>query len=256
MSGREYKRLHAEWYDLASAEIDSSQEIAFWARAIEAAGGPALELGSGTGRILIPLLEQGHDVVGVDNSADMMARCREAARTKGLRAELHLQSMQELDVPRRFALVFLDSGGLGLLTSDSDIEATFRRVMSHLSPGGTFMYEFQPPPARDETKRAWTGKWFQGLNDVVIASRSMVRYRAGTDIWDEALVIDKFVAGRLIETELDERSGRRFTTGEALAFATSAGFLNATATAWLGDDPPTGDAEVITVRCSRPADIV
>ena len=146
MEPKEYRKLHAEWYELRSAEIDHRQEIDFWARSIEESGEPALELGSGTGRVLVPLLERGFDVVGIDTSKDMMARCLAACEAKGLTAELHEQSMLEFDLPREFGLIFLDSGGLGLFLSDQDIHATFERVMAHLKPGGLFTYEFQPVP--------------------------------------------------------------------------------------------------------------
>jgi len=75
MTHKEYKKLYAEWYELMSAGIDHSEEINFWARCIKESGEPVLELGSGTGRVLVPLLEQGFDIVGIDTSEDMMARC-------------------------------------------------------------------------------------------------------------------------------------------------------------------------------------
>ena len=148
MGTKEYRTLHAEWYELASAQIDHSKEIDFWVRSIEASSEPVLELGSGTGRVLVPLLERGFDIAGIDTSKDMMARCRAACQAKGLKAELYEQSMIEFDLPRKFGLVILDSGGLGLFVSDQDIHSAFERVMAHLKPGGLFIYEFQPAPAK------------------------------------------------------------------------------------------------------------
>ena len=45
MENKEYKKLHAEWYEYVSGEIDQSKEIEFWAKSIEESGEPALELG-------------------------------------------------------------------------------------------------------------------------------------------------------------------------------------------------------------------
>src|SRR5512147_2571814 len=108
MEHKEYRRLHAEWYELVSASMGPSKEVDFLAAKIKALGQPALELGSGTGKILIPLLQQGLDVVGVDTSEDMTARCLAACEAKNLKAEIHEQSMVELNLPRRFRLIFLD----------------------------------------------------------------------------------------------------------------------------------------------------
>jgi ubiquinone/menaquinone biosynthesis C-methylase UbiE len=77
MERREYRRLHAEWYECLSTSSPTwASEVASWTRCIEAAGEPVLELGCGTGKILIPLLERDFDIAGIDNSEDMLARCR------------------------------------------------------------------------------------------------------------------------------------------------------------------------------------
>ena len=255
MDHKEYRRLHAEWYELVSGTKDHSTEIEFWVRCIKASGEPVLELGSGTGRVLVPLLERGFDVVGIDTSEDMTARCLAACEAKGLKAELHQQSMLEFDLRREFGLIFLDSGGLGLFIHDRDIHSMFERVMSHLKPGGLFVYECEPMPAEGKTNRndsGWTGDWVTGPDDVVIAWRNRNKYNAATHVWERLFVVEKFVRGRLIGTEANERSGRFFNVDEAVRYATSAGFSDIRATHWLTDDPPTKESGVITVQCRKP----
>ncbi len=172
MEHKEYRKLPAEWYDLVSGGKDHSEEIDFWARSIEASSEPVLELGSGTGRILIPLLERGFDIIGIDTSEDMTARCRATCKARGLKADVFEQSMIEFDLPRKFGLVILASGGLGLFTSDQDIQLMFDRAMAHLKPGGLFIYEFEPVPDERKNNSNWTGDWVRGPDDVVIAWRN------------------------------------------------------------------------------------
>jgi len=255
MERREYKKLHAEWYELGSAEMDHQKEIEFWVRCIAASGEPILELGSGTGRILIPLLERGFDISGIDNSQEMLDRCRAACAAKGLKPDLHNQPMQQFSLPRQFSMVFLSSGGLGLFTSDRDIRATLERVMAHLEPGGLFVYEIEPLPARDTGHRndsRWTGDWVRGPGDVVIAWRKRHKYDAATHTWKQLMVLEKFVAGRLMETEADEREGRLFAVDEAMQYAKAAGFDQTRATHWLTEKPPSEGSEVVTIRCRKP----
>ena len=256
MKTKEYRKLHAEWYDLVSAKIDNGKEIDFWARSIEASSGPVLELGSGTGRILIPLLERGFDIVGIDTSEDMMARCRAACNAKGLKPELYEQSMLEFDLPREFGLIFLDARGLSLFISDQDIHSMFERVMAHLKPGGRFIFEFQPVPTEDNNRNdsTWTGDWVNGSDGVVIAWRQRRKYNAATHVWEILFVIEKFVDGRLVETEVNERTGRDFTVEEATQFAMSAGFVDLRATDWLTAEPPGKDSVVVTVQCRKPGE--
>jgi SAM-dependent methyltransferase len=254
MEHKEYRRLHAEWYELVSSKKDHSEEINFWVRSIEASSEPILELGSGTGRILIPLLERDFDITGIDSSQDMMDRCREICNKKGLKVDLYEKSMLDFDLPRKFGLVILGSGGLGLFTHDKDIHSMFERVMVHLKPGGLFIYEFEPVPIEDNKKQNdnnWVGDWVSGSNDVVIAWRSKNKYNATTHVWERLFVVEKFVSGRLVETEENERMGRFFTVDEAIQYAKSAGFENIKATNWLTEDPPSNDSKVITIQCRK-----
>lgn len=220
-----------------------------------------LELGSGTGRVLIPLLERGFEIVGIDTSEDMIARCLATCEAKGLQAELHEQSMVEFDLPREFGLIFLASGGLGLFISDQDIHATFERVMAHLKPGGLFIFEFEPLLA-DENKDAndsiwsrWEGDWIKGPDDAVIAWRRRGKYNPATHIWNSLFIVEKFIDGSLVETEANEHVVRYFTVDEAVQYASSAGFEDIQATDWLTEDPPSNDSKVITVRCKKPAEV-
>ena len=254
MGPKEYRTLHAEWYELRSGKGDHSEEIEYWAKCIEEAGEPALELGSGTGTKLVPLLERGLDVVGIDTSQEMTARCIAACDARGLKPEVHAQSMLEFDLSREFGLIFLDSGGLGLFTSDQDIETLFERVMSQLKQGGLFIYEFQPVPDKPWNDTNWTGNAVRGPDDVLIALRVHRTYDASSNVWEQVYILEKFVDGALVQTEANERTGRFFSVDEAVHYAEAAGFEEIAATNWLTADPPDKNSKVITVRCKKPLD--
>lgn len=254
MEPREYRRLHAEWYVLASAVHDHSKEIDVLVRKIREVGEPVLELGSGTGRVLVPLREHGFDICGLDTSQPMLDTCRSALRAKGLTAELHEQSMLDFSLPQKYRLIILVSGGLGLFTSEDPIQRLFERVMAHLEPGGLFLFEFEqltPARGKDESN-AWTGDWLNGPDDVVIAWRNRNKYDSATHVWERLFVVEKFVSGRLVETEANERTGRFFTVEEVVQWAESAGFVRVAATDWLSEEPPAEDSSVVTVQCWKP----
>jgi cyclopropane fatty-acyl-phospholipid synthase-like methyltransferase len=257
MEHKEYKELHAEWYELWSGRKDQSKEFDYWTRTVEAYGEPVLELGSGWGKIQHPLLERGFDVVGIDTSDDMMARCRTTCEARGLKPELYEQSMVEFDLPREFALIIGPSGLLGLFTSDQDITATFHRVMAHLKPGGTFIYGFSPVPDEQDKgitqeNNSWSGNWVRGPDDVVITWRIQSQYDPSTHTWEGLWVFEKFIGGELVKTEANEREGRLFTVDEAVQYAESAGFEVRSVKNFLTDDPPTTDADTINIVCRKP----
>ena len=256
MEPKEYRALHAEWYELRSAEGDHSKEIDLLARRIQESGQPVLELGSGTGRILVPLLERGFHISGIDTSRHMMDRCRAALLAKGLKTQLHEQSMLDFALPQKYGVILLVSGCLGLFTSDDEIRRVFARVMAHLDAGGVFIYEFEQATAKRviSNDSGWTGDWINGPDDVVLAERNRNKYDATTRVWERLFVVEKYVSGRLIETEANERTGRYFTVEEAVQFGKSAGFVSIKATNWLTEEPPSDDSAVITVQCRKPGE--
>jgi SAM-dependent methyltransferase len=251
MKQTEYRKLHAEWYELCSVS-NQTQEIDYWARCIQEAGEPALELGSGTGRVYIPLLEKGFDIMGIDTSEHMTARCVAACEAKGLKARIFEKSMIDFVLPLHFGFIFLDSSGLSLFLNDEDIHATFARVMAHLKPGGTFIYEFEMPCTEFENTNQWTGDWVCGPDGVVLAQRVRRKYDLESYRWEQLCIFEKFVDGRLVETEANERAGREYLVDEAVQFAVDAGFVDVKATNWMTEDPPSEETGVVSVRCMKP----
>jgi SAM-dependent methyltransferase len=253
IKNKEYKKLHAEWYDLMSATIDNTDEINFWINSIQLEGQPVLELGSGTGRILIPLLENGFDVTGIDTSPDMVNRCYQSSNIKGLKPDVIIESILNFELPRKFNLIMLDSAGLGLFVNDNDIHKMFERVTAHLKPGGLFIFEFEQVPAEyNKDNKTWKGDWLAGDNQTVISWRNKIKYNSDTHIWNSLFIVEKFIDGCLIETEANEREGRFFSIDEAVNFAESKEFKDIKVTNWLTEEPPSKDSKVITVHCRKP----
>jgi SAM-dependent methyltransferase len=110
-------------------------------------GGPALELGIGTGRIALPLVARGVDVSGLDASPSMIERLR--AKPGGDAIPVTIGDMANCSVAGTFRLVFVVFNTLfGLLTQEEQV-ACFANVARVLEPGGVFCIEcFVPDPGR------------------------------------------------------------------------------------------------------------
>ena len=93
----------SELYDLLFDTLDFDR--AFWLHVGRTAKGPVLDLGCGTGRVLIPLLEAGVDADGVDLSPAMLDRLEAKAAKKGLHPRLLAADMSDFTMPRRYARV-------------------------------------------------------------------------------------------------------------------------------------------------------
>jgi SAM-dependent methyltransferase len=122
--------------------IHETPEFDFIRRAVDQYGEPVLDLACGTGRLLLPLLRLGVDIDGCDLSADMLAKCRMGAITDDLEVDLYQQPMHELELPRRYGLIYI-CGSFGLGGSrDNDLE-TLKRCHAHLRDGGTLLLNIQ-----------------------------------------------------------------------------------------------------------------
>jgi len=118
--------------------VAKPEELAYFGAAIRKFGEPALDLGCGTGRILLPLLAESLDVDGSDISADMIALAQTKALKEGRTPRLTVQPLHQLDLSRLYRTVYM-CGVFGLGgRRDYDREA-LKRVYRHLHPGGALL---------------------------------------------------------------------------------------------------------------------
>jgi len=118
-----------------------------WFRSIaRRTGGPVLELGCGTGRVAIPLAQDGHDVVGLDRSPAMLARAERHAKREGVALRLVEGDMRSFSFSEAFPLIAIPFNTF-LMLAPSDRWACLARVREHLAPTGLLAVDcFQPDP--------------------------------------------------------------------------------------------------------------
>jgi SAM-dependent methyltransferase len=137
--------------DLAQDPGDLDLLLALAARA----GGPILELAVGSGRLAVPLAEDGHEVTGVDLDAAMLARARERADAAGKAVARRVRlvrddarSVRLLDAgDYRLACIPLNS--VFLMGTRADQAAAIATLAAHLAPGGLAMVDAWLPDADD-----------------------------------------------------------------------------------------------------------
>ena len=152
----EYVGLMAEAWDALRGDTSDWDDRHFFLDLIRERREPVLDVGCGTGRLLLDYLGQGIDVDGVDNSAEMLALCRRKAARLGLRPNLHLQSMAELDLPRRYRTIIVPSSSFQLLLDRDEVRRALDAFHRHLEPEGTLA---MPIIVLDEAyDRSWTAE--------------------------------------------------------------------------------------------------
>jgi len=105
------------------------------------AGGGALELAIGTGRIAVPLAERGVRVAGIDSSPDMVAELQR----KTDEIPVAIGDMSTTEVDGTFSLVYLVFNSINNVTTQDGQVAVFANAAAHLEPGGCFVIELLVP---------------------------------------------------------------------------------------------------------------
>lgn len=140
--------LLARYYDLENAGF--TEDLDFWLELAEAYGSPVLELGCGTGRVLLNLARRGHAVTGVDNSPEMLARLDARLQTASHRhlaqpPTLLQASMDDFETPQRFRLAIMPFNTfMHLLTPEAQL-AALARIRQHLAPGAVLALDVINP---------------------------------------------------------------------------------------------------------------
>jgi SAM-dependent methyltransferase len=124
--------LDALWHHLECGAY--REDLPLWRALTEAAGGPVLDVGAGTGRVTLELAAGGASVVALDVEGPLLAALER--RAAGLPVETAVGDARELALGRRFALIVVPMQTLQLFDGRRGRAAFLRRALEHLEPGG------------------------------------------------------------------------------------------------------------------------
>jgi SAM-dependent methyltransferase len=166
-----YSEAGARYYDAASAVLrGSSGDVDFYRSLSRDTGGPVLELGCGSGRVLLPIAREGVACVGLDASEAMLRLLAARDPPANLRA-VHGR-MENFELPgERFSLIFSAFRAFQHLLTVEEELSCLDRVRKHLAPGGLFALDVFAPKlervARTEEPEFEEARFAVGPTEVV-----------------------------------------------------------------------------------------
>jgi SAM-dependent methyltransferase len=223
----EYVGLMAEAWDALRGDTSGWEDRGFYLELIRERGEPVLDVGCGTGRLLLDFLALGIDIDGADNSAEMLALCRRKAERLDLKPNVRLQRMEQLDLPRRYRTILVPSSSFQLLIEPAVARQALCRFHDHLEPGGTLVMPFiamdRPydrtsrveAPLEDgttvrrtgrevfdpATRLEWTDDLYEVLRDGVVVRSERHRREPATRAWREDEVAALYDEAGLVDLE-------------------------------------------------------
>lgn len=148
LAGYEEYAFIADIYDFIVPYRDRP-DLAFFVEAAKESGGPVLEVGCGTGRVLIPTARAGVEIVGLDLSPHMLDVCRKRLRDESAdvqsRVRLVQADMRDFELSQAFQLVTTPFRSFQHLTTVEDQLACLKCIQRHLVKGGRLILDVFNP---------------------------------------------------------------------------------------------------------------
>ena len=143
----DYAQAYAALYEYRATGLDG--DVQFYVEEAQRAGSPVLELGCGTGRILIPVAQAGVAITGLDLSVPMLdiARRKVAALDADTqdRIELVEGDMRRFSLGRRFELAMIPFRAFLHLLTPEDERLALECIREHLTDGGLLILNIFDP---------------------------------------------------------------------------------------------------------------
>jgi ubiquinone/menaquinone biosynthesis C-methylase UbiE len=151
-----YQGIVAESYDIWFSG-DKFDDMEFYKKLIKKFPGVALEIGCGTGRLILPYLQEGLEIEGVDSSEEMLNICRVKADQRELSPVLYEQYMQNLTLPKKYSTIFIPLASFMLVIDRQEAMAALEKLFIHLEEGGQIIIPlFIPKDQLSNPQKNWS----------------------------------------------------------------------------------------------------
>jgi SAM-dependent methyltransferase len=139
-----YPEYFARFYDLIYHQIRDGVDNKFYLGKIKSTKGKVLEIGTGTGRLLIEALENGSDIYGIDISPSMLDFLKAKLNAED-QNRISIQNIVDFKLDTKFDLIIAPFRVFMHLIEKHDQLNALNNVYSHLNPGGEFIFDLFIP---------------------------------------------------------------------------------------------------------------
>ncbi len=164
-------------YDIFMDNVPYDEWCAHVVRILKERGirdGLVLDLGCGTGNLTELLAQAGYDMIGVDNSEDMLELAQEKKLRSGHDILYLLQDMREFELYGTVRAVVSLCDSINYITSEDGLRQVFSLVNNYLDPGGLFLFDMNTlykyrellgdntiAENREDCSFIWENSWYE-----------------------------------------------------------------------------------------------
>ncbi|HLJ31436.1 MAG TPA: class I SAM-dependent methyltransferase [Candidatus Babeliales bacterium] len=196
-----YLGLCTEFFDL-DKPVPTLEEYAFFHHYIAQANGPILEPMCGTGRYLIPYLQEGFDIDGFDASPFMLNALYRKCEQYNLKPHVWEQFLEEVSAHKLYNLIFIPDSSFSLFLDLIQIKTCLHTIYSLLEKGGTFVFDVESIYAVPDKVGMWHGKAYKKSDGTTIMC-SVLPLPIENNIATAICRYELFDATEIIKTEME-----------------------------------------------------
>ncbi|WP_188540739.1 class I SAM-dependent methyltransferase [Paenibacillus segetis] len=136
-----YGPLCTKVYELSKPVGYSTGDVEYYTERLKGRKGKTLEVGCGSGRVLVPLLESGIPIEGIDYSSSMLDSCRAECHDRGLSTTLYLGDMGDFSLDEKYSDIIIPGGSFQLIEEREKAVQALRNFYDHLESGGRLILD-------------------------------------------------------------------------------------------------------------------
>ena len=250
-----YGELCTEVYEISKPVGSSYQDVQYYTERLQQLDKKELlEVACGSGRVLIPLLQKGFEVDGIDYSSAMLDSCRKACKALDLNPNLLERNMSLFHLNKTYEAIIIPGGSIQFMESREDLIQALKCYYTHLKYEGIIMIDIllQTDFASHLVK---TRLWENNKNEVITLEEKRIELDIVNQRTISLLKYEKWKDGALLQTELQRLAMSWYGIYELQLLLESIGFVDVTISASYKykSIPENGDS-IITYEARKSGD--
>ncbi|WP_018393176.1 class I SAM-dependent methyltransferase [Bacillus sp. 37MA] len=247
-----YGALSTELYDFTKpVGYSINGDIEYYLERLKGTRGKILEAGVGSGRFLIPLLEKGFIVDGIDYSPEMLDSCRKRCRERGLNPKLYEGNLSSFSLESKYEAIVIPTGSFCLIENTKDAKDALKCFYNHLIPGGRVIVDLEFPN-NWRTGEITTSTFPLSNEEGISLENKSIEINWVDQYTLSYLKYEKWRKGKLVDTELQKFAMRWYGIEEFKLILESVGFSDITCSAdYTYKKQQSKDSQLITFEAVR-----
>ncbi|WP_020615452.1 class I SAM-dependent methyltransferase [Paenibacillus daejeonensis] len=246
-----YGELCTEVYEISKPVGFSYGDVEYYKERLQHVSGRVLEVACGSGRVMIPLLQHGIAIEGVDNAPAMLEAGRRNGRRLGVEPILHHGEMSRFSLDASYEAIIIPGGSIQLIETREELLQALQCFRTHMQEQSVLILDtFLPTDYNLDTTK--TRMWETEDGDAITLEEKRIEVDFINQRILSLLRYDKWRDGSLVQSELQRLPLCWYGVDEFRLLLESTGFTDVTVTGnYKHGSPPSEAGSMITYEASK-----